>query len=609
MSRYFWIALGVIAVGVFLWFSIGWDEAAPPDRTDAAVPPSLAPYRTLPRIELSPGTTTSDTSASTGLLTGTVRSSRSGAGIPAAQLHFEHAGRVTTLTTDEGGRFSFRPTEAGTHELLLVAADGYWSLDAGPAGHLAQFAARPGERLEGAVIELDPIRPVTVKVVEVSGKPISGASVAIDGEVAPGAATSGRTNGQGKLEIEARRGAVVRVSHEGAGSERAILDAAAERNGALTVQLAAGEAQQLVGGISGVVIGPDGAPIPFAPVVARSREAVERLAQVTADEAGRFRFTNLAFGSYDLVASLDGLAPAYAHDVQTGTNDVELTLVDGAAVTGKVSSNTGEPVVSFTVVATVKKGALERGAARAASYFDASGEYELRDLRPGMYVVKVYAGGWAPSDEKTVEIVVPAEAPARADFVLSSAGRVFGRVIEKESGAGIAGATVSVERALGTSGVSSRIFAKTTTGSDGSFDLRGVPPGRQSLVALAPGYDGRIVSGLEVDAEGSVGPITVELRVTPEGRESSLQYTGIGAVLSPKGDALEVKKAVAGGGAEAAGLGAGDLIVAVDGRAVTELGFEGSIHHIRGPVGSVVQLSVRRNGDLLEVDVERRAMN
>jgi C-terminal processing protease CtpA/Prc len=39
------------------------------------------------------------------------------------------------------------------------------------------------------------------------------------------------------------------------------------------------------------------------------------------------------------------------------------------------------------------------------------------------------------------------------------------------------------------------------------------------------------------------------------------------------------------------------------------LGFEGAIQHIRGPGGSVVRLSISRQGKLLGVDVERREMN
>lgn len=612
MSRPLWIALAaLVALAALLWLSRSRsDEVAPPPRpAEASRTRDAARYRALPRIEISAGALSRDEAAAAGVLAGTVRSSRSGAGIAGAQLHFAHGGRVTTASTGDDGRFAFRPAEAGTHDLLFVEADGHWPLSAGPTGRLARFAARPGERLDGAVIELDPIRPVTVTVVDPAGHAVDGARLRIDGEVAPDTPSSALTDAEGRTEISARRGAVVRASKAGIGVGRALVDEAAERNGALTVFLRDTAPGEEAGSIRGTVVGPDGGPLPFASVLARSQTSADWVAQATADERGRFRFSDLGAGAYDLVASLEGLAPGTAEDVWTGTQGVTLALAEGGAISGAVSAEDGAPVVSFTVVARAKRGALERGAAHTGSFFDAAGRYELRDLRPGVYALRVYAGGWAPSQERTVEIrPAPADA-ARADFVLSGGGRVFGRVVQADSGAPLAGATVSIESALGAVGASSRIFASATARADGSFELRGVPPGRQSLLAQAAGHDGRIVAGLEVGDDAPVGPITVTLRPTPEGRESTLQYTGIGAVLAAEGDALAIRDVIAGGGAEAAGLRAGDRIVTVGGQAVIELGFESAIHHIRGPVGSTVRLTLQRDGAAFEAEVERRAMD
>jgi C-terminal processing protease CtpA/Prc len=116
------------------------------------------------------------------------------------------------------------------------------------------------------------------------------------------------------------------------------------------------------------------------------------------------------------------------------------------------------------------------------------------------------------------------------------------------------------------------------------------------------------VSGLAVAEGGDIGPITVKLTKTEEGEEPRIELTGIGAVLSPKDDALLLGQILPGGGAAEAGLAPGDAIVRVDGQDVTVLGFEQAIQRIRGPEGSSVILGVRKagGGEPIDIVVTRR---
>jgi len=91
-----------------------------------------------------------------------------------------------------------------------------------------------------------------------------------------------------------------------------------------------------------------------------------------------------------------------------------------------------------------------------------------------------------------------------------------------------------------------------------------------------------------------LGPLKVELEPTGEGEEPRLEMEGIGAVLSASNDSLVIARILDGGGAAQAGLAVGDEILSVDGRPVTELGFNGSIQRIRGPEGSCIPLTVRK---------------
>jgi C-terminal processing protease CtpA/Prc len=57
---------------------------------------------------------------------------------------------------------------------------------------------------------------------------------------------------------------------------------------------------------------------------------------------------------------------------------------------------------------------------------------------------------------------------------------------------------------------------------------------------------------------------------------------------------------------EASGLQPGDRVLAVDGVDVTEMPYGEVRAAMRGPVGTVAVLSIQREGELLEIQVERR---
>ena len=50
----------------------------------------------------------------------------------------------------------------------------------------------------------------------------------------------------------------------------------------------------------------------------------------------------------------------------------------------------------------------------------------------------------------------------------------------------------------------------------------------------------------------------------------------------------------------------GDILTKVEGEDLAELGYAGALSKIRGEAGTTVQLTIQRNGDTLELDVERQ---
>ncbi len=82
-------------------------------------------------------------------------------------------------------------------------------------------------------------------------------------------------------------------------------------------------------------------------------------------------------------------------------------------------------------------------------------------------------------------------------------------------------------------------------------------------------------------------------------------FAGVGMEIDVKNGVLTVTAPLKGTPAEAAGIKAGDLIVAIDTKPTDGLSVEEAVSKIRGPLGTVVDLSIVRNGKLLDIKVTR----
>jgi carboxyl-terminal processing protease len=86
------------------------------------------------------------------------------------------------------------------------------------------------------------------------------------------------------------------------------------------------------------------------------------------------------------------------------------------------------------------------------------------------------------------------------------------------------------------------------------------------------------------------------------------EYQGIGVWVEFPDGKVTVVSPMPGSPAEAAGIQAGDVIEAVDGRPLANTSPEDALDLVRGPEGTTVRLTVRRSGiaAALMIDVERR---
>lgn len=349
--------------------------------------------------------------------------------------------------------------------------------------------------------------------------------------------------------------------------------------------------------ISGVTVGAGGEPLAEVSVRARSADRFARESWSSrSDPDGKFVLMNLQPGNYTIVATKPERVSATVTGIAAGSKDVELRLEsDGGYIRGRVTAKDSPGgVASFMVVlARPQTSKLVEEAISTSSFLDPQGRYQLGPLEAGSYAVRVAAHGYATSEPQTIAVLLGKS--STADFELEKGATIYGTVVSATSSVGVAGARVELEgRPLG-DGLPLQIETSVLTAADGSFTLAGVTPGLRALSAEAKGFDIRIVSGIDVLAESTVGPI--EVRLTPlasPDAEQKRELTGIGAALSAEGEVLLVGQVMDGGGAKAAGVVPGDRIVAIDGTFVRELDMNGAVQRIRGPEGSIVRLTVRR---------------
>ena len=98
--------------------------------------------------------------------------------------------------------------------------------------------------------------------------------------------------------------------------------------------------------------------------------------------------------------------------------------------------------------------------------------------------------------------------------------------------------------------------------------------------------------------------------LTPEERQQNREglsgtYVGIGVQLEEEGGDVLVASPIEGSPADEAGVQTGDVIVAVDAKDVRDTDVSGIVDRVKGPEGTMVELTVARDGDRRVFDLER----
>lgn len=255
--------------------------------------------------------------------------------------------------------------------------------------------------------------------------------------------------------------------------------------------------------------------------------------------------------------SCPACGPAHATPIDLTQGEqlggVDLQLVTGASISGLVSSATSsDPIGGVNVEVFDAAGQLA-----GADVTTSAGSWEVAGLAPGYYNVATRSSlgfvdqlfsnvlcepDCTPTDGTPISLVVSGS--EIANFSLQPAGRVRG-IVRDDTGVALNGVVV---RAFDSTG---RVIRSATSGTDGSYEIGGLPAGDVYLRTAAPGsYTDQVY------ADTNCVPVCDVLNGTPVTIGAGAIEDGIDFSLVPGGG-------IAGGVTNSAGDPLGALQVAV----------------------------------------------
>jgi hypothetical protein len=538
-----------------------------------------------------------------------------GDGVGAAELTFSAAGGdVITVRSDERGSFDLAPPRPGAYTLATVEAAGFLPYAPEWQHSTVRLTSRGGERVRGLTVFLFPAVDYVGLVVDAADHPVAGATVRLLGsptgeQALAGPPTAWVSGADGRFVFHAPDDAVLEAE-AGGQRARARLDGDVAITHSMVLKLGALPAADAT--IAGRVTGDDGTGLAgvlvrAVPILLPGERTpgmkdvpdLRAVAFTMSGDDGRFVLHGIDGGHYAVSAAAEDRAPVTETPVPAGTRDLRLVLGAGQTLSGKVVTSSGEPIPAFTLLVFRSEGVL-RALVTARSVVDGGGRFAVQ-VPAGEYQLLATAAGWAPSP------FTPARPDEAVTLTLPGGASVRGRVVSGAAQTPVPYARIMRE-AAGGGASATPANAGTVTRADGTFELTGIPPGPLSLTIAAGGHHPKIEAGLVATDGAILGPLTIALTPLAAGETPTLELVGIGVKLAAESDFLRVEGVVPGGGAEAAGIVAGDRITAVEGTPVADIGLDGAISRIRGTPGTRVRITLTRDTGPLELEIERRAI-
>ncbi len=504
----------------------------------------------------------------------------SGDTVAGAHVRVESQGRVIRETaTDSTGRFALDGLAPGRARV---------EADHDPEGAVVSadvvLASAPTDLT--LVLALASVRGVVVDATD--GQPIANVALSIEGVAfaVPSATTDAAGAFRfGVVPFEAASILVVaggyRVAHVTLGPR--------ENEPELVVRIELRTGPPVLGD----VLDADGKPL-HAQVVACEGQALE--AHVESADDGTFSLPPSTVGC-DAIALHDGMAPSDAVRIVEARRTT-LRLGSAGAIAGFVVDESGAPIESFAVGVEAFVPVRGPSAPKHGTPFTA-GVFRLERLVPGTYVLLAATVGRPPVRSSPI-VVRGGAVTDGVRIVLTRGGVVVGRVVDDQHAP-----LADVELRFDLVSAIASSDAVTKTDATGRYRLEGAPAGPLTLLAQKSGYRAKLTSGIWVETGHSV---TKDVVLTATDGGGGMELVGIGANLQAVSGAITFATVFAGDPADRAGLRVGDRVVRIDGEATVGMSVVDAIQRVRGEAGTMLGLTVERDGTSFDVVIPRAAL-
>jgi protocatechuate 3,4-dioxygenase beta subunit len=390
---------------------------------------------------------------------------------------------VARARTDAKGRFTLRGLSGGPGQSVRVSARGYARVESPMASQSLRYRLVPGRSLSG-------------RVVDGTGKPVSGARLSLRGlSLTQVPAIKGRSNRNGAFEIPGLENVPYHLVVQAEGFAPLVRDEVPLETSTLPLMMdrASIVKGRLVDEEGNGVKGRVRSRSHNDAVLPRELLDAEGIAEVGED--GRFTLSSLRFGTNVVTIAAAGYPtmdrtieiPKAGEPVNLG----DIVLSSGLAIRGRVVDSGGAPVASAQVDVFAFAG---EASTRLFAQADGDGRFVARGLADRSYQVSIFAPGFA----NLTSTLTPSE--SEHSLVLKRNLKVTGRVVGPD-GEPVPQGTLDFRRLADDFNL-----RMTRTETDGRFTAELSEGGVVAVSVTANGYM-RLKTEVRIDQEGDIGEI------------------------------------------------------------------------------------------------------
>ncbi len=450
--------------------------------------------------------------------------------------------QVFATTSQSGGAFLMTVMDRSAEPAAVSDVNGFFTVPDRRPGERVDLAIDRAGYAQGRVVgvEAPTHQPVAVElnrssrirgeVVDASGRPIGGAHVWVQLQVTMGSTSMSRPGGRattaedGRFVIEEAAPGELELHVQAEGYRNAklgslVIEPERDLEG-VRVEMEPGAT------VAGRVTDALGRPVEDAMVMVSEAGSFFSFGSMsTTDGEGRYRLTGVPPGRQSVTARHDDYQTTTRElEVELGDNQLDLLFEGGATISGRVVSDSGEPVVGAAVELVSHS---VTGWDRQGSLSDTSGAYSIGGVPAGIFNLQAHKEGFATATVEGLEVGA-SDLPG-VEIRLSAGSAIAGRLLglEPSDYADVQVTAIKPPRA----------FSMGQVDRDGNYRIADLAPGDYTVYAQV-GQSARMAQASATVVEGA-GETLVDLEF-----ESGLTLSGVvlsggeplgGAVVSAAG--------------------------------------------------------------------------